>query len=293
MDNQETTIYSVFSRDLYRLGSALYSSQNYITNTNSIDPSSLGAGTIVNPTTNVSFTGFGKTKFDNTETGLIFGMDKGLVKLYLGDTTNYLNWDGTQLIVSGNITATSGTIGGWTIGANTLTGGSVVLNSNTQVITVGTGANQITLDGTTGTIHSNGSTWVMGGNGVISGVVLWKNGTTTKNAADASGTQNIAHGIGYIPKKVRIKAIALNGGANTYSLSAETVYNGTTQSSESHYCVGGGFLNTVDNTFTLNTDNSGSTQRGVVTFDATNIIITWTKTGTSGGTYTLLWEAEG
>jgi len=54
-------------------------------------------------------------------------------------------------------------------------------------------------------------------------------------------------------------------------------------------------VNLTTPTFTLNTAASGvdTTQVGVVTFDATNIIITWTKTGSPTGSYLLLWEARG
>ena len=116
---------------------------------------------------------------------------------------------------------------------------------------------------------------------------LYKNGDTTKNAADASTTQNIAHGLGKIPKKVRIKARVLLGNDQRVS---ETVYNGTTQSSISYYGIS---ASVVANTFTLtNTTTGNGTTVGVVTFDATNIIITWTKTSSPTGTYILLWEAE-
>jgi len=65
----------------------------------------------------------GKTKFDNTEVGYILGIDSSVPKFYIGNTTNYLNWTGTQLIVSGNLIATTGSIGGFTIGANALYAG--------------------------------------------------------------------------------------------------------------------------------------------------------------------------
>ncbi len=120
--------------------------------------------------------------------------------------------------------------------------------------------------------------------------LVFKNGDTTKNSADASGTQNIAHGLGKIPKSVRIQAM-LNVG-EPMTLIANTVYNGTTQSSMSMYRIGGATATTT-NTFTLNNANTSGTQTGVVTFDATNIIITWTKTGSPTGTYYLLWEAIG
>lgn len=130
--------------------------------------------------------------------------------------------------------------------------------------------------------------------------VAFKNGGTTKDASDASTTQNIAHGLGKTPKQVKITAVvsASNQAASGFlqNWRSETVYDGTTQSSLSTYQVtaAGGNFNT-DTTFTLNTASSGvaTTQVGVVTFDATNIIITWTKTGSPTGSYLLLWEARG
>ncbi len=65
----------------------------------------------------------GKTDFGTTDAGFIIGVDHSdgdKVKLYLGDASNYMYWDGTNLVISGQVTATSGAIGGWTIGATTL-----------------------------------------------------------------------------------------------------------------------------------------------------------------------------
>jgi hypothetical protein len=50
---------------------------------------------------------------------------------------------------------------------------------------------------------------------------------------------------------------------------------------------------TTANTFSLNSAVADWNQSGVVTVDATNITITWTKTSSPTGTYTLLWEAQG
>ena len=126
-------------------------------------------------------------------------------------------------------------------------------------------------------------------------VAIFKNGTTTKNISDASTTQTIAHGLGKIPKKIKLKCSFTSGaGATRLSSEANVVYNGTTQSSNSFYASGSS--NYVwDNTFSLNEYQAvGVTPTtGVVTFDATNISIAWTK-GTSvlSSTYQILWEAE-
>ena len=116
---------------------------------------------------------------------------------------------------------------------------------------------------------------------------IFKNGTTTKDAADASGTQNIAHGLGRIPRKIRINALLEDG---SYSNNAQTIYNGTTQSSIFvRHNAGTPYQGQL---FELGLGSDVHHARGIVTFDATNIIITWTKTNTPTGTYNLLWEAE-
>jgi len=142
------------------------------------------------------------------------------------------------------------------------------------------------------TYNSTGTVWQL--KNPASTVVtptIYTNGTTTKNAADASTTQNIAHGLGKIPKNVRITAFPTGTGTTAVFAFAQTVYNGTTQSSNSTY-GNSAYLNAA--TFTIGVGASGSgDQTGVITFDATNIIITWTLTGTQSGTFRLLWEAEG
>lgn len=126
---------------------------------------------------------------------------------------------------------------------------------------------------------------------------IFKNGITTKDASDASGVQLIPHGLGFVPDLVKIVALMNSGGAgpgDVNSFIANTVYDGTTQSSVSIYGVAGGIYATTAPTFTLNVDVSpgAGTQTGVVTADATNIIITWTKTGTPLGIYKIVWEAQ-
>ncbi len=124
--------------------------------------------------------------------------------------------------------------------------------------------------------------------------LTYKNGTATKNAADADAVQNIAHGLGATPKKIKITAIGEKTSDSANANITITVYNGTTQSSISkggssatggvntNFAIGMAVSDWASNHWTV----------GVVTWDATNIIITWTKTGSPTGVYTLLWEAE-
>lgn len=125
-------------------------------------------------------------------------------------------------------------------------------------------------------------------------------GAATYDIASASGTQNIAHGLGVAPSLVRINAyysnLALNN-ASELTATAYTVYNGTTQAS-------GYIAQNAASSATGNHSVHGATfrvygiinpagyQEGVVTVSSTNISIAWTKTGTPTGTINLVWEAN-
>ena len=49
---------------------------------------------------------YGKTGFDNTQSGFILGYDyaASLAKFFVGNSTNYFNWDGSNISIAGNIT---------------------------------------------------------------------------------------------------------------------------------------------------------------------------------------------
>lgn len=57
--------------------------------------------------------------------------------------------------ISGNITVNTGTIGGWTINATTLSATNIILDSGNQKITVGGGSPNITIDGVNTRIRSS------------------------------------------------------------------------------------------------------------------------------------------
>lgn len=125
---------------------------------------------------------------------------------------------------------------------------------------------------------------------------LFGSGQTTYNLATASGTQNIAHGLGVAPKLVRIKAIYNSSPSNNSSIvrsQAETVYANGSQSSVYDLIVTGdgnsstGSIGTLFRIYVSGSD----TQTGVVTVDATNISIAWTKSSSPAGTAYLLWDA--
>lgn len=126
---------------------------------------------------------------------------------------------------------------------------------------------------------------------VPAGITVFENGNDSKNASDASAIQTIPHNLPATPTRVRIVARAPGGFQALQGISAETIYNGTTQSSQSLY--GTGNTTSLVTTFTISdaAAASGDTT-GIVTFDATNIYINWTKTLNPTGIFDLLWEAQ-
>ncbi len=113
-------IYQSFGKDLYRLtGDEQEDSLLDVINADmsannsqnvSTSPSDIGSGVASGTTQQATGSDqSGKKTFDNTVTGYILGVDPkdGFAKFYIGNTTNYLNWTGTGLIIEGSITASS------------------------------------------------------------------------------------------------------------------------------------------------------------------------------------------
>lgn len=103
------SLYALFGKDLYRLvpeGSSLVTS-------NEISPDQITSGAILaSVAQNLGVIASGKSQFTNTEAGYILGVEDGVAKFYIGNTTDYLNWDGSTLTVTGNLTVGSIDIGG-------------------------------------------------------------------------------------------------------------------------------------------------------------------------------------
>lgn len=121
----------------------------------------------------------------------------------------------------------------------------------------------------------------------------FKCGSVSYETSTASGNYNIAHGLGRTPVRVRITGM-FNQSGSAESCFAFTSYDGTTQAS-CHCAVGDVDNDNVDGTefrlYAGSAQGNGNYVTGTVTFDGTNIIIAWTKTGTPSGTAKLVWEA--
>lgn len=128
----------------------------------------------------------------------------------------------------------------------------------------------------------------------------WNNGYVAYDTSTASGTQNIAHGLGRVPVFVKISMTwenrATAPGEHSFSIGT---YNGTTNKGIYHYdrnyngssyTNGGGYMaNIVLFAYSAAAENRNAS--AVATVDATNIILTWTKVGSCTGTISLAWEA--
>ena len=106
----------------------------------------------------------------------------------------------------------------------------------------------------------------------------------SRDLTAASGVQTIAHGLGIAPKYVRFSGfepgthndgtIGWSNGSTNESIS---FLSGTVQDNAGAGCM----------VF----QQSGASQTAVCTVDATNITLTWTKSGSPSGTAQFLWEA--
>lgn len=177
-----------------------------------------------------------------------------------------------------------GTVGGHpTLNINGLGAKNVIKYKNGASSAIELGdiiANQIV------TVVYDNTSWQVVNN--LSSNPKYTNGTTFRDLSTASGTQTIAHGLGKSPLNVRISgALATTAFIST----ATTVYNGSTQSSASvlynEATDGASAL-----TFIAHAVDTSNIQTGVLTFDATNIYIAWTKTGSPTGNYNFFWEAQ-
>jgi len=126
----------------------------------------------------------------------------------------------------------------------------------------------------------------------------YKAGTSTKNIADASGTQTISHGLSSVPLKVKLTANYMGGDQQYISIGQFCSSGNTSVASTANML--GQYASVVSSIFAISignyfSNNTGDVrgQTGIVTVDSTNITITWTKNQTGQtGTYPFMWEAE-
>lgn len=127
----------------------------------------------------------------------------------------------------------------------------------------------------------------------------FSNGIATKTLTDASAVQTIAHGLGVIPSKVKLRGLVTFGSTQP-QIESTGAYDSSGQNCLYTYVqfFSGSSYTTIlktDATHAIVMESAGNDinyQSGTVTVDSTNITITWIKTGSPTGTASILWEAE-
>ena len=82
----------------------------------------------------------------HTGTGIFLGLEAGVgYHFFAGNSAGqYMHWDGSTVTIVGGITATTGTIGGWTISATELSSGSVKIQSTAERFLLGSATAPLT-----------------------------------------------------------------------------------------------------------------------------------------------------
>ena len=131
-----------------------------------------------------------KKQYADTTAGIWIGVDSdGIAKINIGDGTNSMDWSGAALAITGSITATTGTIGGWTIGATTITGGTMTLDS-TGIIQTAAAGQRVVISSIDNVIHLYDSVAevIEIGTGAASAIRLTLNSDSTDGIKITSAT---------------------------------------------------------------------------------------------------------
>jgi hypothetical protein len=297
-------------------------------NNRALKPKSVTAGTIsvsdlesvnaktgnltANGTITVNSTGsiaIGKTSYaDDSTGGMWVGYSGGTYKLNLGNSTYSVKWDGSALNITGNITATTGTIGGWTIGATDLTsdagatgmassggyriwvGDATPANAEFRVSSAGaltatsatiTGAITAT-SGTLGSLTVNGQLNVSStSSGIRGGQTAWGTGTGFYLGNNSGGTPVFSvgdgsHGITWNGTQLSVLGSAVLGDVQVSA-------GGNIRSGATSYASGTGWIleyNGGTPRFRVGTATSGS---NYLAFDGTNVEMRGKMKWGSGG----------
>ncbi|XOB41805.1 MAG: hypothetical protein ACKKMS_00175 [Candidatus Nealsonbacteria bacterium] len=118
-----------------------------------------------------------------------------------------------------------------------------------------------------------------------------KSGVVTKDIGDTVVTQVIPHGLGRVPKFVRITATwGVSNENQEHSISTGT-YNGSTTATVYGWIFSANSGSGSSSTYmVLVYDGAQKYRHATIAIDATNITLTWSKESVPEGTARLLWE---
>lgn len=213
---------------------------------------------------------------------------------------------GNFIDITGTTTITAlGTVQAGTERTLRFTGVLTLTHNGTSLI-LPTGANIVTQAGDVAKFRSLGSgNWVCVSYTRKDGSALavslssptQKSGIITRDITASSGTQVFAHGLGKIPTIVRISSVFIPIGDDIVShcfgcfdSSGNHSVSSIVGSDSSDESISSSSVYGID----ILTYPIALAQRGVISVDATNITITWTKNSTTTGVLVqILWEAIG
>ncbi len=195
----EETIFSTFNKGLYRINNSVYSTSDEVSSNGivNISPDQISSGGSTDQMNMyVGAIVSGKQGFTNNEAGYILGIDAddGKAKFYIGNASSYLNWDGTNLTVVGNVNISSINIPDSTTAnsfhvdssGNAWWGTNVVTGYATAPASIlNTGVAKFTNITATGTINAlggyigSGTSLVFESQGINTGVTGWIRGGQT------------------------------------------------------------------------------------------------------------------
>lgn len=205
----EDSIFNTFNKGLYKTDTSVYSDPSLATQVSSssvtlVDPNRISSGGALEELNQyVGSLVAGKQDFTNNESGYILGVDKGIPKFYIGNSSNYLNWDGTTLSIQGTFV-----IGGTIITINNISllqsaintvnalgGGTVALVPGTYNATTSfTVPSNVTIDGNGATIDFGGGAFqflIQGSNAYSTGTITATFGSTTITGSGTTWTSSM------------------------------------------------------------------------------------------------------
>lgn len=174
--------------------------------------------------------------------------------------------------------------GGATLNVNSLGAKSIVKNVN-QTLNLGdikaSQVSTVIYDGTNFQLMSKPNV-----------ALTFNSGQTTYDTSTASGTQTIAHGLNGTPNRIKLTGYQSNGGLGVTTGTYDGITNHCVASS---YFSAAQYNNNSDSYaiyFRMSVSGTEASQTGVVTVNATNISIAWTKLNSPTGTALIFWEAQ-
>lgn len=152
-----------------------------------INPSSISGGSVtIDSVGNIRA---GKVTYADGNSGFWLGKDTAdanKIKFFIGSSTENLKWDGTDLSITGSISANGGDIAGWIIGADNLSKNDVTISS-TGFVNLGTGNDIVKLS----SVDTTYRIWVGDAAAINAPFKVSKTGVVTANGAVLDSSSSI------------------------------------------------------------------------------------------------------